>query len=182
MSSHYWERAGWSGILHNIILSVKNNFITSFFSKFAFVILHKFPQSIHRGQAIEGILCQFLPGYQVYNVRFGLKEALFNFAKPILPDWFSWWKWKIWVCQHRTGFSVYCVCLQLLNTKTKLEYLFIFPRIWCFVSQGWCANIWAATEIFIFTREILRRNLSPVYAERLKTVPAQLCWLCGYKM
>ena len=68
MSSHYWERTGWSGILHNIILSVKNNFITSF-SKFAFVILHKFARSIHCGQAIEGILCQFLPDYQVYNER-----------------------------------------------------------------------------------------------------------------
>lgn len=44
------------------------------------------------------------------------------------------------------------------------------------------ANIWAANKIFIFTTEILRRNLSAVYAERLETVPDQLYWLCGYKM
>ena len=34
----------------------------------------------------------------------------------------------------------------------------------------------------MFTTEILRGNLSAVYAERLETVPDQLCWLCGYKM
>ena len=112
---------------------------------------------------------------EFYHVGFGLRKLCFIFLK-LLADWLPWWKWRI--CSGFVSTPEFIV--SVYNCSILEVEVWIFSRrIWCLVR---CANIWAATKIFIFTTEILRRNLSPVYAERLETVPDQLYWLCGYKM